>query len=489
MNNNSIDSQINGTDFSSADPSNQYGNPTIVVMPETTGQDVVIDVDSTPSVARHPHHHSRSITRNGSIQRTASIIPHPTLAPEPVAQPPKNERTVTFSNNIHPRQHSRMPSTQVVPAIVRTASIVPVSQLDTGAPGQTPKSPGVALDRTKSATIITASNGDQVLVQSQPTPSAVVEKGESYAVAVNPDVIVESTNVNATNTAYNNDIVPKGAKFRRGRTTSIARQIFFGQGAPEDGTKKITKLKIDARRFLAEFQGTFFLVFFHAGIGAANQWLTDRGLPNLVNPIEFGVLYGFIILALIFALGSVSGAHFNPVVTLAFALRGVFTWWRVPIYWFFQFAGAIVGAALIRAIFGLNAAYCGSNIPPPYSSASTAFGLEIIGTYLFLTVVLSTARASKIAGASAALAVGVCYCGIAILSSYVGTISLNPTRTLAPAIMSGGGPQWRPIWAFICGPVIGTLLAVGSDRLIVSQRGVDYKLKHQTFGQGGYYVE
>jgi len=488
-----MDSQNTSGDSYPVDSTVQnYNMPTVVEMPPP---DVVINVDPTPTALpqSHQHHHTRSITRmigsSTGHTRTASIIPHPTLAPAPVDQP-KNERQVSFletSQPTHSRQHSRVVSSapQVVPAIVRTASIVQVSQME--GPGATPKSPG-ALERTKS-TVITASNGDQVVVKSQPTPSAVVEKGESYAVAVNPDVIVESTNVNATNTAYNNDIVPKGAKFRRGRTTSIARQIFFGQGAPEDGTKKITKIKIDLRRFLAEFQGTFFLVFFHAGIGAANQWLTDRGLPNLINPIEFGVLYGFIILALIFALGSVSGAHFNPVVTLAFALRGVFTWWRLPIYWLFQFAGSIVGAAFVRAIFGKNGAYCGSNIPPAYSSASTAFGLEIIGTYLFLTVVLSTARASKIAGASAALAVGVCYCGIAILSSYVGTISLNPTRTLGPAIVAGSGPQWRPIWAFICGPVIGALLAVASDRLIVSQRGVDYKLKHQTFGQGGYVVE
>jgi RsiW-degrading membrane proteinase PrsW (M82 family) len=71
--------------------------------------------------------------------------------------------------------------------------------------------------------------------------------------------------------------------------------------------------------------------------------------------------------------------------------------------------------------------------------------------------------------------------------AYVSTISLNPARSLGPAICSGAGPQWNVIWAFICGPIIGCLLAVFFDRFIVSQRGVKYKEKHQPIGQGGYF--
>jgi aquaporin Z len=101
--------------------------------------------------------------------------------------------------------------------------------------------------------------------------------------------------------------------------------------------------------------------------------------------------------------------------------------------------------------------------------------------------VLSTARASKIAGASAAIAVGTCYAAIAIVASYVSTVSLNPTRSLAPAIIAGAGPQWSAIWAFICGPIIGCILAVVSDRAIVSQRGIDYKkVQSQSLGKGGF---
>jgi glycerol uptake facilitator-like aquaporin len=166
-------------------------------------------------------------------------------------------------------------------------------------------------------------------------------------------------------------------------------------------------------------------------------------------------------------------------------MRGVFTWWRVPIYFVCQFAGAIIGAAIVLAMFGKNEAYVGSNIPPAYSTKYIAFGTEIIGTFMFLIVVFSTSRASKIVGASAALAVGAAYTGISILSSYVSTISLNPTRSLATAIIAGSGPQWDVIWAYICGPIIGMLLAVLSDRLIVSQRGADYRIRHATYGTGG----
>jgi aquaporin Z len=72
-------------------------------------------------------------------------------------------------------------------------------------------------------------------------------------------------------------------------------------------------------------QGTFFLVFFHAGIGVASQWLADRGVTNVINPAEFGLLYGFVILGLIFALGNISGCHVNPMCSLAFALRKLYT--------------------------------------------------------------------------------------------------------------------------------------------------------------------
>jgi hypothetical protein len=174
-------------------------------------------------------------------------------------------------------------------------------------------------------------------------------------------------------------MVPEGAKM--GDHIRLFRTIVFGQGAAEDPNKKATQVKMEIRRLLAETQGTFFLVFFHAGIGVASQWLSDRGVQNVIHPAEFGLLYGFVILGLIFALGTISGCHLNPVVSLAFALRGVFTWWRLPLYIISQFIGALLGAACVYMVFG-NTAYLGSNIPPAYSSASIAFATEIFGTYL-----------------------------------------------------------------------------------------------------------
>ncbi|KAL0492009.1 aquaporin, partial [Acrasis kona] len=271
-----------------------------------------------------------------------------------------------------------------------------------------------------------------------------------------------------------------GNKYER-----MSRNLLFGQGPAEDHTKKLVTLKIELRRFSAEMLGTGILVFFHAGINTASVWLAERGQDRVILPVEYGILYGFTLLSLIFALGSVSGAHFNPIVTFAFAMRGVFKWWRVPIYMFCQIVGAIVGAAFVRAIFG-NGGYCGANQVPPYSSPTTAFGTEIIGSFYFLLVVLSTARASKITGANAALAVGTCYGGIAVLASFVSTISLNPFRSLGPAIIAGGGPQWPVIWVYITGPVIGAIVAIVVDRFVISQRGVDYKKSRRSLmGAGG----
>jgi len=262
-------------------------------------------------------------------------------------------------------------------------------------------------------------------------------------------------------------------KIESSKKVRSLRRFLYGQGPAEDHSRKAIILKVELRRFFAELYGTFLLVFFHAGINAASVWLRNRG-QNVVAPSEFGLCYGFTLLALIFMLGSVSGAHLNPVVTLAFALRGVFKWWRLPFYILFQLAGAIIGAGFVRAIFG-DRGYAGANLLPAYSTDFTAFGTEIIGTLFFISVVLATSRASKITGATAALAVGTCYGGIAVLSSFVGTISLNPSRSLGPAIVAGGGPQWNIIWIYITGPIIGCIIAVFIDRLIISQRGIDYQ--------------
>jgi hypothetical protein len=113
-----------------------------------------------------------------------------------------------------------------------------------------------------------------------------------------------------SDTIFNSDIVPKNVENKdSNRNSFLFRQIAYGQGVEDDPNSKWSFVKGELRRYVAEVQGTFFLVFFHAGIGAANAWFVGRGGP-VISPIEFSILYGFIILALIFALGSISGAHF-----------------------------------------------------------------------------------------------------------------------------------------------------------------------------------
>jgi aquaporin Z len=163
---------------------------------------------------------------------------------------------------------------------------------------------------------------------------------------------------------------------------------------------------------------------------------------------------GLLVLAMIYALGAVSGAHINPAVMLAFAVRGVFPWWRVPGYLLGQFAGGILAAFVLRALFGL-VKDLGATLPR-YGSG-TALVMEVILTCLLVTVILNVATPHRLVGHNAALAVG---CTVALCHLFAGPISgpsMNPARSLGPALIAG---NLRDVWIYFIGPVAGGLLAV-----------------------------
>jgi aquaporin Z len=204
------------------------------------------------------------------------------------------------------------------------------------------------------------------------------------------------------------------------------------------------------RRLLAEVLGTFALTFVAAGapvIAAASHTA-----PDLVAMV---VAPALLVMAMIYTVGGVSGAHFNPTVTLAFTLRRDFPWRWVPWYWAMQIAGATLAALLLRALFGL-VAQVGATLP--HHGAIASLIMETVLTFFLLTVILATATNHKLVGHNAALAVGGTIALDGLFAAPISGASMNPARSFGPALLDG---HLADYWIYLAGPFAGALLAVG----------------------------
>lgn len=201
-----------------------------------------------------------------------------------------------------------------------------------------------------------------------------------------------------------------------------------------------------ARRLAAETFGTFALVFVAAG---ADTFARVSG--GEVSVLARAVAPALMVAALIWAIGDVSGAHFNPAVTLAFAAKRLFPGARVVPYWVAQLVGAVVAAGLLRLLFG-EASEAG--VSAPHVPAATALILEVILTLLLVTVILGTADRSNVVGPDAAMAVGatIALCGLIALP--IEGASMNPARSIGPALVAG---DLGDLWVYIIGPYLGAL--------------------------------
>lgn len=212
------------------------------------------------------------------------------------------------------------------------------------------------------------------------------------------------------------------------------------------------------RRLLAEVIGTFALTV----VGAGGIMINTLFKQNVDSPAHF-VASGLIVMVMIYTLGGTSGAHFNPVITLAFALRRDFPWSRVPLYWGAQLLGSLIAAGLLRLLLG-NIAHVGA--PLPHQGLGISFSTEVLLTFLLTTVVLGVASKAELVGNNVALAVGgtIILCGL-----FAGQISgacMNPTRALGPYLVSG---QVGEVWLYILAPTIGTIIATGVAWLLRGQ--------------------
>ena len=242
-------------------------------------------------------------------------------------------------------------------------------------------------------------------------------------------------------TAQQIDPAALGAAFPR---THHILLLEFGDRKDFDDPRK------ERRRLFSELLGTFALVLTASGGGL----LHAKGQISLAAAV---VAPGLMVMAIILFMGAVSGAHLNPAVSLAFALRGDFPWKRVPGYIVTQLIGATLAALFLRWVFG-NVEHLGATLPGAGYKNWQALLMEIVLTMLLVSVILGTASAAQNVGAIAALGVGGYIALAGLWAAPVSGVSMNPARSFGPALASG---YWTSYWVYLVGPLTGALIAVG----------------------------
>ena len=206
------------------------------------------------------------------------------------------------------------------------------------------------------------------------------------------------------------------------------------------------------RRLFSELFGTFLLVLVAAGGG-----MMGRAFPGSISRSAAVVAPGLMVMAVILFMGKVSGAHLNPAVSVAFALRGDFPWRRVPGYFATQLIGASLAALFLQAVVHVSAMY-GSNYPAAGSSALDAFLMEAVLTLGLVSVILGTASGAQQVGLFGAIGVGAYVALAGLWASPLSGASMNPARTFGPDLLS---VDFTNYWVYVVGPLAGAVLAVG----------------------------
>jgi aquaporin Z len=239
-----------------------------------------------------------------------------------------------------------------------------------------------------------------------------------------------------------------------GARTRHLLALEFGSKAEFDDPRR------EWRRLFAELLGTFMLVLVAAGGGI----LHGKGQISLAAAV---VAPGLMVMAIILFMGAVSGAHLNPAVSMAFALRGDFPWKRMPGYVFFQLAGATLACLFLDAVFG-DIHHLGATLPGAGYANWQALLMEIALTAVLVSVILGTASAAQNVGAIAALGVGGYIALAGLWSAPVSGTSMNPARSFGPALVSG---HFGSYWVYLLGPLCGSLIAVGCAYVLRGRGG------------------
>ena len=211
------------------------------------------------------------------------------------------------------------------------------------------------------------------------------------------------------------------------------------------------------KKYIAEFIGTFILVFCGCGAMAINE-ITGGS----VGHVGIGITWGFVVIAMIYAVGDISGAHLNPAVSIAFAYAKKFEWKEVPKYFIAQFLGAILASYTLKFLFPTSEFLGGTHIHDIIDPAR-GFVIEFLLTFFLMFVIINVSTGSKEVGIVAGIAIGGVVMLEALFAGPMTNASMNPVRSLAPAIAS---LQFDHLWLYIVAPILGALAAVSSCKLI-----------------------
>jgi aquaporin Z len=209
------------------------------------------------------------------------------------------------------------------------------------------------------------------------------------------------------------------------------------------------------KKYLSEFIGTFSMVFCGTGAMTINEVTGGE-----VTHVGIAITWGLIVMAMIYAFGETSGAHFNPAVSIAFAYAKKFSWKDVPKYIIAQilvaFDASLILWFLFPAIENLGATI-------PTVDVWRAFVLELLLTFFLMVVIINVSTGSKEIGVIAGIAIGAVVLLEAMFAGPITNASMNPARSIAPAIISG---KMQYLWMYILAPILGALLAVISCKLV-----------------------
>ncbi|KAK4271994.1 hypothetical protein QN277_020605 [Acacia crassicarpa] len=205
------------------------------------------------------------------------------------------------------------------------------------------------------------------------------------------------------------------------------------------------------RQVLAEIIGTYLLVFVGSGSAALNAYDEQK-----VSKLGASLAGGFIVIVMIYAIGHISGAHMNPAVSLAFAAVKHFPWKQVPLYVAAQLVGAISASFTLRLILD-PIKQLGTTSPS--GSDAQALAMEIVATFTMMFIASAVSTDAKAVGELAGVAVGSSVFIASILAGPISGGSMNPARTLGPAIASG---SYKGLWVYLVGPITGALLGAWS---------------------------
>ncbi|MEJ6792742.1 MAG: aquaporin [Lacinutrix sp.] len=220
-------------------------------------------------------------------------------------------------------------------------------------------------------------------------------------------------------------------------------------------------------KYYAELIGTFAMIFCGTGAMTINE-ITNGSITH----VGIAAVWGLIVMAMIYAFGDISGAHFNPAVSIGFAIAKKISWKEVPKYMFAQAIGAILASALLWYLFP-ESQFLGETVPAEGFPAYKAAILEFILTFFLMIVILNVSTGSKEIGTMAGIAIG----GVILLEAmFAGPItkaSMNPIRSIAPALFIG---NFQYLWLYITAPILGASAAVFSCKLVKDENCCDSKI-------------